>query len=387
MQHPYLNRLVAFFMATVLILMLLTSCITEDSSVASNGASEQLGQTLPSGFEHDEEAKNTLASLEQVTDDLYALNYTDDYALDDLLAQGVESEQALGAFASEQVLFGLPFNQTIPDIGVSCSSFFAHTPDGDVIQGRNLDIADAQNTLVYTQPPEGYSSISTASGHLLGYYDIIPATTEGQLALLAAPYYPIDGINEEGLSIAMLLVYGAPATHQETGKPAITSTVAIRMVLDKAATVDEAIALFEQFDMRGTANGNIHFHLVDETGKSALIEYVDDEMQVIYGEGPFQIVTNYFLSPGVVDEHMDGADRFEKLQVALKAANGVVTKDTAMELLESVKAVHDYDEMTGIDYNTTYSVVFDNTQRCLDICANMDYHKTYHFEVKSYPYG
>lgn len=56
-------------------------------------------------------------------------------------------------------------------------------------------------------------------------------------------------------------------TDQQTGKPGITMTTAIRMLLDKTATVEEAIGPLKKYDMYASANGIFHFIIFDASGK------------------------------------------------------------------------------------------------------------------------
>lgn len=363
------ERKLALLLAAALIFALLSGC--------QQGAAS--GTQLQPGLQLSADALATLDSLEKVDAYFYRMDYKADYALDTLLAQGAEDEQMLGAFVSKQVLDGLPFDFQAPNLG--CSTFAAATPSGDYIQGRNLDIAGAQNILVHTRPTHGYASLSMVSGFTLGYVDSMPDSTLGRLFTLAAPYYPVDGINEKGLSVAILLLYAAPPVSQDAGKIPITTTMAVRMLLDKASTVEEAVTLMAGYDMHSILNSNIHFHIADANGDSAVIEYVNGEMQVIRHEGYGQVATNYFLSPDVVEEYQDGANRLETLRAALDESKGTVTVEKAWEMLESVKVVHDYDELTGIDYNTAYSILFNNTRRTMDICVNMEYGTVYRYEV------
>ena len=48
----------------------------------------------------------------------------------------------------------------------------------------------------------------------------------------------------------------------------ITTTTAIRLMLDKAADVEEALALLEQYDMHSSAGSCYHFQISDARGKS-----------------------------------------------------------------------------------------------------------------------
>ena len=59
------------------------------------------------------------------------------------------------------------------------------------------------------------------------------------------PYLLMDGMNEKGLAMSVLKLRGDP-TLQDTGKNKISTTVALRLVLDRAATVDEALALLDR---------------------------------------------------------------------------------------------------------------------------------------------
>lgn len=324
-------------------------------------------------FVPSEQAVATLDSLEKVADNFYTLDYAVDYDLDALLARGAKNEQELEAFVSEQVLDGATFHVEVPETGWGCSAFAASEKNGDRLFGRNFDIAGAQNVLVRTQPEEGYRSLSTASGWLLGYLDTVPSDKVRQAGLMAAPYYPVDGLNEKGLSVAMLLVYGAPQTDQDTGKTSITTTMAIRMLLDKAATVDEAITLLEQYDMYGISNANIHFLISDAEGKSVVVEYVDNRMKVIESTLNWQVVTNFYLSPDAEDEYYDGYDNLITLQAALAASEGAVTTEEAWDMLEAVTVADDYDKYTDITYTTDYSMLINNTQKTLQICPNQNY--------------
>lgn len=301
-----------------------------------------------------------------------------------MLAGGLQIAEAdmtqlLGAFVSEKLLHGLPFG--LKTLSLACSSYAAQTPEGDYIQGRNMDFALAQNILVRTNPKDGYASLSMASGELLGYLDSVPEDTIGQLFILAAPYYALDGINEKGLSIAILLQSEAEQAYQDTGKLLITTTLAIRLVLDKAATVAEAIDLLAQYDMHSMLETNFHYLIADAEGDRAVIEYVDHGLRVIRSEGYGLGVTNFFLSPDVVEAVRDGEDRLEIIQAALDAGEGIVDYETAWQILGDVKAVHDLDEVRGIDYNTAYSMIFNNTKRTMDVCINMHFDRVYTYDV------
>ena len=152
---------------------------------------------------------------------------------------------------------------------------------GCCLGGRNFDLTYSPALVVETAPDNGYRSISTVNLAFLGFgEDKLPDTWKQKLIALAAPYAPLDGINEKGLAVAVLRIADEP-TDQDTGKTDITTTTAIRLMLDKAATVDEAVSLLEQYDMHSSAGSCYHFQLADAAGNSAVVEYIDNEFVVL----------------------------------------------------------------------------------------------------------
>lgn len=66
------------------------------------------------------------------------------------------------------------------------------------------------------------------------------------------------------------------------------------MLLDKVASVEEAVSLLEQYDMHASMGYMMHLALADITGRRVVVEYVDNEMVVI--ETP--VATNFYLAEG-----------------------------------------------------------------------------------------
>ena len=97
--------------------------------------------------------------------------------------------------------------------------------------------------LVRCNPKDGYKSIGFAAlSHI--YDNDSEKNMKTKAACLISPYICLDGINEKGLGIAVLTETSEP-TLQRTGKPVLLTTVLIRLVLDKAATTEEAIELIK----------------------------------------------------------------------------------------------------------------------------------------------
>ncbi|MDO4285479.1 MAG: C45 family peptidase [Eubacteriales bacterium] len=315
----------------------------------------------------------TVATLQQQDDFYFTMDYKADYGLDEFLETGASTDSELAAFIVKKLMKGLPVEISLPNLG--CSAFAAQTPEGDWIFGRNFDNAQAAYALVHTEPQDGYESISMVNLSYIGFGD--GSALLDKVLALAAPYIPLDGVNEAGLSIGVLQLYNEP-TAQETGKTPITTTSAIRMVLDKAATVDEAIALMQQYDMHSSANAPYHFQLADANGDSATVEYIDGEMSVVRAaDGEKLATTNFVLSEG--EEHGDGKgqDRWQILTDTLRAKNGTLTEEEAMDLLEAVKQEKTKDD--GTFSGTLWSCVYNNTDRTLQLSCNRDYE-----EIRTY---
>ena len=144
----------------------------------------------------------TLDSLKKIDDNvLYTMKYEGDYGFDDFLKVGASTDGELVKFVTERLLKGIPLEFSIPDLG--CSTFSAQTEDGDQIFGRNFDLTYSPALFVETEPENGYRSLSTVNLAFLGFgEDKLPETFKEKIITLAAPYAPLDGINEKGLTVA-----------------------------------------------------------------------------------------------------------------------------------------------------------------------------------------
>ena len=311
----------------------------------------------------------TLGSIEKVNDyPLYTMTYDGDYGIDEFIAQGGASNDGeLIQFVVNRIMKGLPITIDLPDL--ACSTFNAMTPEGDALFGRNFDLSFSPGMLVRTDPADGYASVSMVNLGFLGYgEDKLPEDLVSSLTTLAAPYAPLDGMNEAGLAVGVLLIDTDP-TDQQTDKVDITTTTAIRMMLDSCATVDEAVALLEQYDMHSSANSCYHFQIADASGASVVVEYIGNEMSVLEpGDATtmgalsgaagvtYQAATNFLLTPGEYD-FGHGQDRYETLMSTLSAASGVLAEDEAMDLLAAV-AQEPHLNSRGEESATQWSVVY-----------------------------
>jgi hypothetical protein len=106
----------------------------------------------------------------------------------------------------------------------------------------------------------------------------------------------------------------------------------IRLLLDRAKDVDEALELLRDYNV-GLAEPPVHYIVADRSRKSAIIELVGGEMKVLKGDEPWQVMTNFIIhgsgAPGVVS-----CPRYRSAYDGLSGARGRVSMEDAMSILE-----------------------------------------------------
>lgn len=359
----------------------------------------------------------TLVSFQKLSDRdeahrdgaVYQINFSGDYSFDEFLSQGGASNDAeLISFVTRSITKGI-IPMHIKTSSIACSAFTADTQSGDRVFGRNYDFSATNTAIVYTDPGEGrHASYSTIDLSFLGLDADKDVETIGQKFLtLAAPYVPLDGINDAGVACGIFMSYqgegkGTP-TDTQTDRPDITSTTLLRLILDYADSVEDAVALAQQYDLHDSASSCFHYMVADSTGRSAILEWVGTDadhdadgaqrqLNVLWNDtdalsdsADWQVVTNFIKTPGYYDgttAEMKGLDRYEHLAAALRETDGIVAdKDAAMDLLASVgRRTWNNDDSNS---NTVHSVVYDLTDKSVLWVGNEHYgEEAYTFEFQ-----
>lgn len=329
------------------------------------------------------EARTLLSVKEKGDTGIYEINYAADYKLDELLeAGGASTEEQLVQYIIKTMLKGLPIDVPYEIPNLACSTFYAETPEQGYIFGRNLDNQTTDLAVIKTSPKGAYSSVSVVNLSFLGYTeDFTPNALSNRLNTLATAYFPLDGINEKGLAVGVLQLQ-APATAQDNGKPDVGTTLAIRAMLDKCATVDEAVEWLKGVDMYAAAKGCYHFQIADATGKSVVVSYVDNEMIITEKENGFIAATNFYLHDVPFEYDAQGLDRYEILEKTLTEKKSVLTAQEGMNLLKDVRITGTDPDAKGRVYSTQWSSIYDLTNPSLSLCADMNYDDIYVYEVK-----
>ena len=299
----------------------------------------------------------TLGSLDQKTPGVFTMTYDGDYGFDEFLKIGAKSDKDIESFVTKRLLHGLPININVTDAG--CTAFVSKNEDGDVIFGRNFDFDYAPVMQVHTDPDDGYASVSTVNLSFAGFSkDNLPSTgfSFKNFLTLAAPFLPFDGMNEKGVCMALLAV---PEVQKkdDPGKVTLNTTTAIRLVLDKAATVDEAVNLLKQYNIYFSGDVNCHFLIADATGKSVIVEYYDGGLQTVEADTDYQIASNFIAYHDLkIGEGYTEFERYDAVEKAITEHKNVMTMQQCEDLLNTI----------GVTYNgenrLQWSVVYNLNQ-------------------------
>lgn len=317
-------------------------------------------------------------TVEKLEDGLYSMEYKGDYGFDEFISSGGADDGAVGDYIMRFLSQGFGKIETEVKGGeFGCSTVCCEDENGIVYFGRNYDWNRCRAIIVHTVPEDGYESVSTCCLNFLGIdEDYAPdgSMTE-RIQILAAIYVPLDGMNEKGLVVADLMAGDDEETHQRTEKPDLTTTTAIRLLLDKAASVDEAIALLSQYDMNSSIASAHHFSIADADGKSVVVEYVGGKMLV----KETKVVTNHYLSD--CEKRGVGSEQSHIRYNTLLSRMGHADELGVRNLLESV-AQKNYPHTEGGYEKTMWSIVYCPEKRRADFYFAENFEHGYRLSLK-----
>lgn len=268
-----------------------------------------------------------VSSIQQIDKDknIYYMEITNDYHFEEFLKSGgASSDKEVSAFLTKCISEGF-YSVDITDEGPSCSVISAKTPDGSHVWGRNFDWEGSVLIIVRCTPKDGYSSIATCDfKNITDSSETLPTGIANKMLAIAALYVPMDGMNEAGLCVANLEVNEGGMMDANTEKTDLTITTAIRLLLNNAATVDEAVKLLGQYDIHASGCISHHLAVSDATGASVSIEFVNGKMVVVSSD----CITNFNLANGDTAAGSESAQkRFDILCKIHSDANGVLTQE------------------------------------------------------------
>lgn len=317
----------------------------------------------------------TLSTLKEKRAGVYIMTYDGDYGFDEFLETGADSDADIEAFVTKRLLKGLPIALNVSDAG--CTAFVSQNEEGDIIYARNFDFVYAPFLQVYTDPDNGYASVSTVNLSFAGYgKDNLPSSgiSINNFLALAAPFLPFDGMNEKGVCIALLAVPEVQMT-ADPDKITLNTTTAIRLVLDKAASTDEAVELLKKYNIYFSGDITCHFLIADAAGKSIIVEYYDGGLQVVESDTDYQIASNFVAYNGLnIGEGYTEFDRYNAVEEVLRNHH-VVTLEECENLLNAIGV---YDGETD---KLQWSVVYNLTDKTGRIWPHRDISEAWDFTI------
>lgn len=218
-----------------------------------------------------------------------------------------------------------------------CSLFAAYGDPANPVFARNFDWEDDPALLLFTDPPDGHASVSMVDAAYLGV-DGDPDTDAERKVLADAPLLPFDGMNEKGLAVGMAAVPDGKADSRPE-RPTVGSLRIIRLVLDRAGTLDEALTVFADHNIDFSGGPPLHYLIADRYGASAVVEFVDGKLVTQRSQERWNAAVNFTLHG--TDAQQRQADwRYRTASRRLESARGRLAWTEAMQLLEQVAQPH-----------------------------------------------
>lgn len=329
----------------------------------------------------------TVSSIEKITsyDDgynIYTMNVEYDYDFDAIVDSGAEDDEGLFDAISKEVFPFLPLGVDVPSFG--CTAFNLTGQDGEERMGRNYDFSlDTSALVIYCNPKDGYKSVSVSALDNIDA-NVLEDGLMPKLKALSTPFLCLDGMNEKGVSVGVLVVDSEPV-HQKTEKPNLFTSMLIRLVLDRAATTEEAIELISRYDMIASLGKDYHFYINDANGDGRIVEWdCESETRELVAT-PTDVVTNFYeiYADRVLPNQKNGIyghgkERYNAVHEVFNEQKDNMTNGTAWDALKAASQVSDPNVLTS---NTQWSIVYNNTDLTTEIVLRRNWNDVYKYSL------
>jgi choloylglycine hydrolase len=183
-----------------------------------------------------------------------------------------------------------------PGLADACSRILWNDNGYAVMVGRTMDWPESTQPIL-TVFPRGLER----DGGKAGPETVVaenPARWTSKYGSVVTTVYGIgaaDGMNEKGLAAHLLYLTSTDFGARDTSKKGLHAGLWAQYMLDNAATVEEALKLFDGIQpVMIVANGHkatLHLAMEDATGDSAIVEYIDGKPVIHHGR-EFRVMTN-----------------------------------------------------------------------------------------------
>jgi choloylglycine hydrolase len=142
-------------------------------------------------------------------------------------------------------------------------------------------------------------------------------------------------------------------------------------MLDYAENVEEAIAIFENFNIDFRGGPPLHYFITDRSGKSAVVEFVDRKISVLRNTHPWHVATNFILTGLSPEISRASCWRYKKVWGTLENQSALSSSSSALSILKDVS-----------QGNTIWSIVYDTSSLGFQVVMGKKYDQVHKFNLK-----
>ena len=165
-------------------------------------------------------------------------------------------------------------------------------PDNMVVTGRTMDWKEDPQSNLYLFP-RGVQRRGAISDNTIQW-----TSKYGSVVTAGYDIGTCDGMNEKGLVANLLFLTESSYFRPDDNRPVMGLSIWTQYVLDNFATVREAVDELKKETFRIDAprmpNGSastLHLAITDETGNTAILEYLDGKLSIHEGK-EYRVMTN-----------------------------------------------------------------------------------------------
>jgi hypothetical protein len=272
-----------------------------------------------------------------------------------------------------------------------CSMFQWRSTEGAALVGRNFDHKTSEMVAAWCYPDSGYASLGFIPLNQWGFTPENPFDPENpqhRSMLLLGPVNTIEGLNEKGVTVTLASLEAQPTVPDPDKQPRFLIHL-VREILDHAASLDEAVAIAEKYNVFDNGKNLIthHIFVADADHGSAVLEWQDGRMKVLRSGPQAQVCTNRPVA-GRSDESLRrDCRRYRVLAEALDGAGPHFGWQQGMSALEQAAQHNVLFVINGQRWrvSTQWSAVFDLEAGQVFLSLDRDYGTVYRLEVPRRP--
>ncbi len=222
-------------------------------------------------------------------------------------------------------------------IADACTRVVYHGPDGRNLTARSMDWSLPMVSNLWIMP-RGMARTGEAGPRSLEW-----TSKYGSLIVSGYDISTVDGMNEAGLVANMLWLVSSDYPEDDGKTPQMSLSLWAQYFMDNYATVAEAVADLEanpfhvvtkDVPMQPGKLTTVHLSLSDASGDSAILEWIDGELQIHHGRD-YRVMTNDppYDQQLALTSYWKGVNPREVLPGTTRAADRFVRAGTYIDMV------------------------------------------------------